>query len=599
MKKVLLYSLFMLMLFVNSAFSGEKNYSDGEVLVVFKAPAGVQVSASGLGAGGELRASVTKAASEVDSEVLDVYDTISELDGNIFVLLRSKTKTTEELIRELKARPDVVSVSPNYKVRHKSKPVSSAVGIRPNDVSFDKLWGLEAIRAPEAWEETTGSEEIYAAVLDSGVFEHDDLIDNIAYDLVSDSNAMWSFDVLGHGTHIAGIIGAVGNNKIGVTGVNWDVKIIPVLSIENTNDDDSSNNPLISGIIKGLSYISSLLKNDPDLKIASVNISLGWFQDQTPEEIKQEPIYLAFKAFDNLDRTLIVVAASNEGFEVGKPVPFDEPQAPSLPAKPSFTKGQYSYPASFSGINNLIVVGATNSDGNAPYFTNWGSSVDIAAPGDNILSTYSPLVELMKKYQQNPSEEPDLDNMEDAEIYKYLGGTSMAAPYVTGACALLLSKYPDATPSEIKNALLEGANRNINPTVHPFASFDEQLKTVADEAGVPYEDVKDVTPDTTVEELRELLYEKYFSNDPFSFLAFFTAFGKIKASVEAYKILDGKGKVSRTGLLDLKAALDVLAKDSGSNFVSSSSSGCNTGLEGVFASLAAGIAIILMKKHKD
>ncbi|MBR0203259.1 MAG: S8 family serine peptidase, partial [Synergistaceae bacterium] len=255
--------------------------------------------------------------------------------------------------------------------------------------------------------------------------------------------------------------------------------------------------------------------------------------------------------------------------------------------------------ASFSGINNLIVVGATNSDGNAPYFTNWGSSVDIAAPGDNILSTYSPLVELMKKYQQNPSEEPDLDNMEDAEIYKYLGGTSMAAPYVTGACALLLSKYPDATPSEIKNALLEGANRNINPTVHPFASFDEQLKTVADEAGVPYEDVKDVTPDTTVEELRELLYEKYFSNDPFSFLAFFTAFGKIKASVEAYKILDGKGKVSRTGLLDLKAALDVLAKDSGGNFGSSSGGGCNTGLEGVFASLAAGIAIILMKKHKN
>ncbi|MBQ9595957.1 MAG: hypothetical protein IJR35_08870, partial [Synergistaceae bacterium] len=101
-------------------------------------------------------------------------------------------------------------------------------------------------------------------------------------------------------------------------------------------------------------------------------------------------------------------------------------------------------------------------------------------------------------------------------------------------------------------------------------------------------------------ELRELLYEKYFSNDPFSFLAFFTAFGKIKASVEAYKILDGKGKVSRTGLLDVKAALDVLAKDSGGNSsVSSSSSGCNTGLEGVFASLAAGIAIILMKRHKD
>ena len=218
-----------MLLCANTAFSAQKNYPDGEVLAVFKAPSGVRVSVAGLIEGSELRALVANAASAVDSEVLDVYETISELDGNIFVHLRSKTKTTEELITELKARPDVLSVSPNYMVRHKSSSQ-----IRPNDVSFDKLWGLEAFRAQEAWTETTGSEEIYAAMIDSGVFEHEDLIDNIAYDLADDtsSEVSWSFDVAGHGTHVAGIIGAVGNNKIGVTGVNWNVRIIPLLCVD-------------------------------------------------------------------------------------------------------------------------------------------------------------------------------------------------------------------------------------------------------------------------------------------------------------------------------------------------------------------------------
>ena len=63
---------------------------------------------------------MTSAASDVDSEVIDVYETISELDGSIFVLLRSHSKTTQELIDALKSRPDVVSVSPNYKLRQKS-----------------------------------------------------------------------------------------------------------------------------------------------------------------------------------------------------------------------------------------------------------------------------------------------------------------------------------------------------------------------------------------------------------------------------------------------------------------------------------------------
>lgn len=594
MKKILfaLLILTLFTLFTGNAFSSTKNYREGEVLVVFKAPEGVKVSVSGLAIGGELRASVSKAASEVDSEVLDVYETISELDGNIFVLLRSKSRTTEELINELKARPDVVSVSANYKVKNKSKPVSSVNGIRPNDASFDKLWGLEAIRAPEVWAETTGSENIYAAVIDSAFYDHEDLVNNIAedlgYNLTLKTKGLWSNDIIGHGTHVAGIVGAVGNNKIGVAGVNWNVKIIPLAIMppqSAAQDDDSSEIDSASCVIAGFEYLASVLRNDPDIKIAAVNMSLGWYQDQAPDsaEMKQSPLYLAFKAFDNLDRTLIVVSAGNEGIEVGRPAPFDDPRSSD---EPEFKKGQYMYPASLSGINNLIVVGAAASDDSAPYFTCWGDSTDIAAPGLEIFSTYSPIAS------------------GDPALYKYESGTSMSAPHVTGACALLLSKYPDSTPAEIKNALLNGANKNINPLVRPF-SYESQLKKLANEYNIPYEAVKNISRDIKFTQL-QTQYGEYFE-DSYSMLEFLIAFGSLQKTSDAYKILDGKGKLSRTGLLDVKAALDILAvnnsNDSDDNknlVISSSSGGCNTGFESVIFLLAAsGLAAMFIRKHKN
>ena len=176
------------------------------------------------------------------------------------------------------------------------------------------------------------------------------------------------------------------------------------------------------------------------------------------------------------------------------------------------------------------------SDDTAAFFTNWGESVDIAAPGFEILSTYSPL------------EKAGL-------MYKSSNGTSMAAPHVTGAAALLKAAYPDATPAQIKAALLDGANTAKNPMIYPYANavafymkrytaqIDSQIK-----AGI----VPAVSRDALIEEYRVSTEAKYAK----------------------YKPLDGTGRVSRTGLLDVKAAYDILERGSQGN---GSSSGCNAG----------------------
>ena len=421
MKKVLALVVLGVLAVCPAAWPSE--YAEGEVLAVFRVPEGVRAS--------EAKISVAGA------EVSETYEALSEAEGKSFVLIRSAVKTTQELIDELKQNPDVIAVSPNHKVRRKPQSLTPSEDTSrfPNDPSADLCWGLKAIRAQEVWADTTGSKEIYACVLDTGIYKHPDLEANLAGSLGLNTQTVsgeydvtfgsWDADFQGHGTHVAGTIGAVGNNGIGVSGVN---------ARETINFE-----------IRGLNYIASLLQRNPDMKLAALNFSLGSYFPITPEEMKNDVYYMAYQALDNMNRTLIVVAAGNESVAVGRPTPFDDEDV--------FMAGYYGYPASFTGLKNLIVVGAMVSDDTAAFFTNWGDSVDIAAPGYEILSTYSPIA----VEGRTPS------------MYKYLNGTSMATPHVTGAAALLMSAFPDATPAQIKAALLDGANRDKNPVVYPYA----------------------------------------------------------------------------------------------------------------------------------
>jgi hypothetical protein len=232
-------------------------------------------------------------------------------------------------------------------------------------------------------------------VVDSGVdLQHPDLKANIlsgGYDFVgNDSDPT---DQNGHGTHVAGTIGAVGNNGIGVAGVAWKARILPVRVL------DASGSGLVSDVVKGYQYAASHAQ--------IVNVSLGG----------DEPSQAEYDAIRSASNTLFVVAAGNSGANVDT---------------------TDSYPCGYD-LANVVCVAATGANDQLASFSNYGpKSVDIAAPGVGILSTY-------------PTSKP-------GGGYAWLSGSSMATPEVSGAAALVLGQKPTLTPWQIREKLLAGAD---------------------------------------------------------------------------------------------------------------------------------------------
>lgn len=299
----------------------------------------------------------------------------------------------------------------------------------PNDPFFDRLWGLHNtgqtggdydvdIDAPQAWNVSVGDPDTTVAVIDSGVnIGHPDLKDNIwinpgeiprngkdddnngyvddtrGWDFINDDPSVYDRqDGERHGTHVAGTIAAVGNNDRGVTGVNWRASIVPLKFL-------GPEGGFVSDAVEAIDYA---VAEGVDI---SNNSWGGGFYSQTLKD-----------AIDRADAAghLFVAAAGNGGSDgMGD----DNDQNPF-------------YPASYDS-SNIISVAATNKGDYLTRFSNYGdTTVDLGAPGLNILSTL-----------------PGND-------YGYFSGTSMAAPHVAGTAALIKSTSPGLDDNQIKTQIM-------------------------------------------------------------------------------------------------------------------------------------------------
>ncbi|KAA0009195.1 MAG: PKD domain-containing protein, partial [Thermoplasmata archaeon] len=345
--------------------------------------------------------------------------------SNIYKLTLEKNSNILAVAREYEKDPHVEYAEPNY-IYHTC--------VIPNDPDFDLQWALNQpsdhdIDAPEAWDIETGNKHVVIAIIDTGVdYNHPDLAGNIwinedeipdngidddgngyvddirGWDFVNTTASVWPgedgtirdndpMDFHGHGTHCSGIAGAITNNSIGIAGVCWNCSIMAVRAGYKGSDgggyleNDDSAAAIVYAVDNGANVIS-----------------MSWGSYYSSNLIKNALDY----AYNN--GVVLVAAAGNDNVS---------------------TK---HYPA---GYDNVISVSATDSNGVKAIFSNYGSWIDVAAPGVNIYSTY-------------------LNG-----TYTSLSGTSMACPFVAGLAGLILSKNPSFSQEEVRT-ILRSTTDNIS-----------------------------------------------------------------------------------------------------------------------------------------
>lgn len=328
-------------------------------------------------------------------------------------------------VAQYKELPGIEAVQPNY--IYETLATS-------NDPRLSDLYGLGKIQAPVAWDRNTGSSNVIVAVIDTGVlYSHEDLSANMwrnpgetgldaggisrSSNGVDDDRNGYVDDVFGvdtinhdsnpvddngHGTHVAGTIGAVGNNSKGVVGVNWNVRLMAIKT-HNAGGDGSS-----ASVVEGFQYAAMMRKRGVNVRVT--NSSWGGAPEAPAyDQTLKDAIDAAGRA------GILNVCAAGNSVNDNDATPF--------------------YPASYNSPS-IISVAASDRNDNPASFTSYGhNSVDLAAPGVGILSTY----------YSGPSE------------YRSFNGTSMASPHVAGAAALLCAYRGALSLSELKATLLNSA----------------------------------------------------------------------------------------------------------------------------------------------
>jgi subtilisin family serine protease len=353
----------------------------------------------------------------VESKWKEADGELVPADGRWNVCNRYRDARRELLRKKRSATPEHGSeLPPRFISCHCNAQLQSAV--RPNDGLFNLQSNMDRIRAPAAWDISTGSNQVVVAIIDSGVdYNHLDLnanmwrnpgetagngVDDDGNGVVDDvygynaiNNSGNPMDDNNHGTHCAGVIGARGNDGQGVAGVNWQIKMVAVKFLA------SNGSGWLSDAIKAVDYVTTL--RNRGVNVVATNNSWGgggYIQ----------PLADAITRSRNAGILFIAAAGNNNN---------DNDAAPS-------------YPASYQ-IDNIVSVAALDQYNARASFSNYGAtSVHIGAPGVSIPSTTI------------------------GNGYQYMSGTSMAAPHVTGVVAALAARSGRAR-AELRAALLSSA----------------------------------------------------------------------------------------------------------------------------------------------
>ena len=326
-------------------------------------------------------------------------------------------------IQKLNGRTDIIYAGPNYIYENLATP---------NEINYidGNQWAMDYLGLPNSWDVTKGSNNVVVGIIDTGIDgTHPDLEDNIQNDLhrdfrgATENVVVTPADTGEHGTHVAGIVGAASNNGFGVVGTNWDINLAS-LTISESGSWFADNAILavdhaIANGIQVLNYSGRVRNRD---NVVNFN----------------DPV---FEQMIKMYSGLFVAAAGNDNKDND-----NNPQ----------------YPANYAlNLDNVISVGAIGSNDRRATFSNYGEkTVDIYAPGTNILSTtpVSKCIEICHKTGTLNSTESNYKSGHYADGYHYMSGTSMAAPYVSGVAALVLSLDPTLTGAELKSILINSAD---------------------------------------------------------------------------------------------------------------------------------------------
>jgi len=355
---------------------------------------------------------------ETDSEITRVYTANFKGSNKDFEILENNPKF-EYVTADMSLATEAIYLSdPTFTM---------------DDKAQEKLWWLSRVKAPQAWEIQRGSRDVIVAVIDTGVNGiHEDLNDGrvgagyVSYCQIPDPTngtclvhvasvipAGVNSDDNGHGTIVAGIIGAIPNNEKGVAGVNWNVRILPVKVLDNTGTGVASD--VAAGITWAVDQGASI-----------INMSLGGTSlEGTP--LLNEAIKYAYDK-----KVLIVAAAGNDSALIGA----------DLDIKPV-------YPVcSDGGENRILGVTAVDINDRKASFANYGRAcIDVNAPGTAYFNSKEDQKGILSTYYD--PKQPTKNN-----VYVFASGTSMSTPIVTGAAALLKAQHPDLAGTALRDRLI-------------------------------------------------------------------------------------------------------------------------------------------------